>query len=98
MKNQADLFRAENVPLQTELAKLGSEYDKINGAMTADWDGEQKNLSQLSVFLKDKDRAVRERAWRMTMALWQEQRPLLDKLYVDMLALAPPAGCQRGSG
>ncbi len=87
MKNQADLFRDENVPLQMELAKLGSEYDKINGAMTASWDGEQKNLSQLSIYLKDKDRAVRERAWRTTMALWQEQRSLLDKLFVDMLAL-----------
>lgn len=87
MKNQVDLFREENVPLQTELAKLGNEYDKITGAMIADWDGEQKNLSQLSVFLKDKDRAVRERAWRTMMGLWQEQREKLDDLYVDMLAL-----------
>ncbi len=87
MKNQADLFRQENVPLKTELAKLTSEYDKITGAMVADWDGEQKNLSQLSVFLKDKDRVVRERAWRMEMELWQEQREKLDKLYVDMLLL-----------
>jgi oligoendopeptidase F len=87
MKNQADLFRSENVPLQTELAKLGNEYDKITGGMTADWDGEQKNLSQLSVFLKNKDRAVRERAWFTMMGLWQDQREKLDKLYADMLAL-----------
>jgi oligoendopeptidase F len=87
MNNQADLFREENVPLKTDLAKLGNEYDKITGAMIADWDGEQKNLSQLSVFLKDKDRAVRERAWRTMMGLWQEQRAKLDKLYIDMLAL-----------
>jgi oligoendopeptidase F len=87
MKNQADLFREENVPLQTELAKLSNEYDKITGGMTADWDGEQKNLSQLSVFLKEKDRAVRERTWRTMMGLWQEQREKLDKLYGDMLAL-----------
>jgi len=87
MKNHADLFREENVPIHTDLAKLGNEYDKITGAMVADWDGEQKNLSQLSVFFKDKDRSVRERAWRMTMNLWQEQRGKLDQLYVDMLAL-----------
>jgi oligoendopeptidase F len=96
MKNQADLFREENVPLQTDLAKLTNEYDKITGAMTADWDGEQKNLSQLSVFLKDKDRAVRERAWRTMMGLWQEQREKLDKLYIDMLAVRRQVAANAG--
>ncbi len=86
MRNQADLFRDENVPLNTELSKLGSEYDKITGGMIADWDGEEKNLSQLSVFLKDKDRAVRERAWRMELELWQGQRQNLNELYAEMLA------------
>ena len=33
MRNQADLFRDENVPLQTELAKLANEYDKITGCL-----------------------------------------------------------------
>jgi oligoendopeptidase F len=96
MKNQADLFREENVPLQTELAKLGNEYDKITGGMTADWEGEQKNLSQLSVFLKEKDRAIRERAWHTMMGLWQDQREKLDKLYVDMLALRRQAAANAG--
>ncbi len=96
MKNQADLFREENVPLQTELAKLGNEYDKITGGMAADWDGEQKNLSQLSVFLKDKDRAVRKRAWRTMMGLWQGQREKLDKLYIEMLGLRRQAAANAG--
>jgi oligoendopeptidase F len=87
MRNQADLFREANVPLQTEIAKLGNEYDKITGAMVCNWDGEEKNLSQLSVFLKDKKRSVRERAWRTMMGLWLPQREELNQLYVNMLAL-----------
>jgi oligoendopeptidase F len=87
MQNQADLFRDENVPLQTELAKLGNEYDKITGAMTAVWEGEEKNLSQLEVLLKDPDRDVRERAWRQIMDLWDKDREKLDRLYVEMLGL-----------
>jgi oligoendopeptidase F len=31
MRNQADLFREANIPLFTELAKLGNEFDKITG-------------------------------------------------------------------
>ncbi len=87
MRNQADLFCEENVPLQTDLAKLANEYDKITGAMVTDWDGEEKNLSQLAVFLKDKKRSVRERAWKTMMELWLARREELNQLYVEMLAL-----------
>jgi oligoendopeptidase F len=87
MRNQADLFRDKNVPIQTELAKLGNEYNKITGGMIADWDGEKKNLSQLNVFLEVKDRRVRERAWKAMLKLWLAQRVTLNQLYSDMLEL-----------
>ena len=58
MRNQADLFREANIPLFTELAKLGNEFDKITGGLKADWDGEEKNLSQLDTLLLDRDRTV----------------------------------------
>ncbi|MFN2105957.1 MAG: M3 family oligoendopeptidase [Candidatus Promineifilaceae bacterium] len=85
MRNLADLFREKNVPLQTELAKLGNEYDKITGAMTAEWEGEVKNLSQLEVLLQDQERDVRRRAWRQILDLWLGDRERLSQLYVDML-------------
>lgn len=87
IQNQADLFRPDNVPLMTELAKLGKEYDKITGGLKADWDGEEKNLSQLDSLLRDRDRTVRERAWRTIMGLWQSQRQALNELYGRMLEL-----------
>lgn len=87
MRNQAELFREENIPLMTELAKLGNEYDKITGDLKSDWDGEEKNLYQLKSLLLDRDRAVRERAWRVTMALWLGKRELLNELYNKMLTL-----------
>jgi oligoendopeptidase F len=87
MKNAADLFRPANIPLLTELAKLDNEYDKLTGALRADWEGEEKNLSQLAVFLQDKDRSVRERAWKISTNLWLGCREALNKLYTDMLGL-----------
>ncbi len=87
MRNEAGLFRDENIPLLTELSKLGSEYDKLTGGMTADWDGEEKNLSQLEALLNKRDREIRERAWRQMMDLWLADRDELNQLYVDMLAL-----------
>jgi oligoendopeptidase F len=87
MRNQAELFREPNVPLQTELSKLANEYDKITGGLKVDWDGDKKNLSQLDSLLREPERAVRERAWRTIMELWQSQRTALNDLYSRMLAL-----------
>ncbi|MCZ2114221.1 MAG: M3 family oligoendopeptidase [Anaerolineae bacterium] len=85
MRNQAELFREANIPLFTELAKLGNEYDKATGGMKTDWEGEEKNLNQLNSLLLDRDRDVRERAWKVTMDLWQGKRGELNDIYRRML-------------
>jgi oligoendopeptidase F len=86
-RNEVRLFRQANIPLLTELQRLDNEYDKVTGAMKADWDGEEKNLSQLGQFLQNKDRSLRERAWRTMMELWLAGRQHLNDLYASMLAL-----------
>jgi oligoendopeptidase F len=86
-RNEVRLFREQNIPLLTELQRLDNEYDKVTGAMKADWDGEEKNLSQLGQFLRHKDRDLRERAWRTMMDLWLGDRQRLNELYTTMLAL-----------
>lgn len=96
MRNEAELFRDENVPLETELAKLSNEYDKITGALTADWDGEEKNLNQLRVLLQEKDRDVRRRAWQKMMDLWLGEREALNDLYVAMLGLRRQVAANAG--
>jgi oligoendopeptidase F len=86
-RNEVRLFRQANIPLLTELQRLDNEYDKVTGAMKADWDGEEKNLSQLGQFLQNKDRSLRERAWRTMMELWLAGRQHLNDLYASMLVL-----------
>jgi oligoendopeptidase F len=87
IRNEADLFRMENVPLFTELSKLGNEYDKLTGRLKADWDGEEKNLSELGLLLRDRNRATRQRAWETIMSLWAGERETLNELYRRMLVL-----------
>ncbi|MFO7538677.1 MAG: M3 family oligoendopeptidase [Chloroflexota bacterium] len=85
LEAEAALFRDENVPILTELARLSNEYDKITGGLKTEWDGQTKNLSQLGVFLRDPERAVRKRAWHTIMDLWLEEREPLNELYTRML-------------
>lgn len=87
MRNYAELFREANIPLNTELSKLDNEYDKITGGMKTEWDGEEKNLSQLAVFLNKKDRAVRKKAWEAIGNLWLGKREEINQIYAQMLAL-----------
>ncbi len=96
MRNDAELFREENIPLETELAKLDNEYDKITGGMQAEWDGEEQNLSQLSVYLTEKDRQVRHKAWETMANLWLGSREEINDIYSQMLKLRKQVAANAG--
>ncbi len=86
-RNEAELFRDENVPIQTELGVLTNDYNKIVGAMSVTLDGEELTLPQAELRLLDTDRARREEAWRAIQARWLQDRAALDELYLKMLPL-----------
>ncbi len=62
VKNHVELFRQENVPLETEEAKLGQQYQKLIGAQTVNFRGEEKTLVQMGRYLEEPDRALRQEA------------------------------------
>ncbi|MEQ8316789.1 MAG: M3 family oligoendopeptidase [Phycisphaerales bacterium] len=64
VKADVELYRDENVPLQTEIDKVEQTYTETVGAMTVEFDGEEKTLPQMAVYLQQTDRGVREKAWR----------------------------------
>src|SRR5437762_9642464 len=86
-RNQMELFSPANVPLHTDLAKLSTEWAKVIGAMTVDWDGEEKTPAQMAPFLEDNDRQVRERAFRKMFKPYIDQRDALADLFDRMYDL-----------
>jgi len=91
MRTDAELFREANLPLATEEQRLGNEYDRIIGAQTVTWEGEERTLMQMKSVLHQDDRATREKAWRLMSqrrlsdrealnALWQQFMPLRAKI------------------
>ena len=64
-KNQVELFRPENVPLETEEAKLSQQYQKLSGSLTVRFRGEEKTLVQMGRYLEEPDRALRQEAWEL---------------------------------
>jgi oligoendopeptidase F len=97
-KWQADveLFREQNVPLETEATKLVTDYDKICGAMTVTVDGKEYTLPQAGRFLEEPDRALRQRSWEAVanrrLADREKCEEIFDKLLVLRQAIANNAG------
>jgi oligoendopeptidase F len=86
-QNQMSLFNEANVPLFSELSELGTQWAKVNGAMTVEWEGEEKTPSQLLPFLLSNDRDVRERAFRLRAKPFMEKRDVLAGIFDRMYDL-----------
>jgi len=62
---QVELFREENVPLETEEAKLGQQFQKLTGSLTVQFRGEERTLIQMGRYLEEPDRPLRQEAWEL---------------------------------
>jgi oligoendopeptidase F len=64
---QVQLYRPENVPLETEEAKLSQQYQKLSGSLTVNFRGEEKTLVQMARFQEEPDRALRQETWELVV-------------------------------
>ncbi len=60
-----ELFREENVPLETEESKLSQQYQKLAGSLSVQFRGEERTLVQMGRHLEEPDRALRQEAWTL---------------------------------
>jgi len=87
LKNWAALYNEKNLAIDTEVSKIGHEYDKIVGAMTVVIDGKEMTMQQAGEYQFNIDRGLRENAWHTVQNRWLKDRALLDRSYLEMLAL-----------
>jgi len=87
IKNSIDLFREENIPLQTQLQELEQQFGEINGAQSIDYNNEKMTLQRASVFLKDLNRAVRQEVYTKVQARRAEDETKLNELFAKLITL-----------
>ena len=80
-----ELFREENIPLQTEEAKLGQQYQKLSGSLTVNFRGEEKTLVQMGRYLEEPDRALREEAWTLVAQRRLQEADKIEEQFEAML-------------
>ena len=86
-RNQMQIFNEANVPLASELSRLTTEWSKLIGAMTVQWDGTEKTPSQLLPFLESADRGLRERAFKRRAKPYTEKRDDIAAIFDHMYEL-----------
>lgn len=85
MRAEADLFRESNLPLLAEQQKLSIEYDKIYGAQTVQWEGEEITLTRLAMNFQQPERAKREKAWDLKAKRQLEDVEAINDLWVKFM-------------
>ncbi len=80
-RNDVELFREENVALQTQVTQETSAYNKTIGSMTVSYDGQTRTLQQMGKYLESPDRSVREATWRLTASRRLEEVEKLTEIF-----------------
>jgi oligoendopeptidase F len=96
LRAEASLYRQENLPLMSEELKLGIEYDKVIGAQTVEWEGQELTISQLKPISQEVDRSRREQAWRLSMQRQLADREALNDLWGRFLHLRTQIAANAG--
>jgi len=86
-QNAVSIFRVENVELEKDDSALSQKYFETTGAMTVNFRGQERTLQQMSKFLEEPDRALREEAWRLSSQRALTDSETLDSVYSEMVAL-----------
>ena len=87
IRKSIELFREENISIQSELAVLQQQFGQITGAMMITVEGQEYTLQQAGKFLESHDRKLREEVYLKIMQRRLEDKDKLDELYDKLVSL-----------
>ncbi len=93
---QVELFRPENVPLETEEAKLSQQYQKLIGSLTVQFQGTEQTLVQMGRYLEEPDRALRQEAWTLVAERRLREADKIEENFEQLLKLREQIAANAG--
>lgn len=87
VKTAIELYREENIPIETKIQTLAQEYSAISGQMEVEWEGKKLTLQQAAAYLKDNNRNIREKVYRAIHEERYKNHERLDEIFSEMLSL-----------
>ncbi|MBL1233667.1 MAG: oligoendopeptidase F [Flavobacteriales bacterium] len=87
IKKEMEIFREENVSIQTKLMENSQKYGAIVGSMTINFNNKSLTLQQASNFLKENDRALRQEVYLTISKRKISDKDKLNDLFSEMITL-----------
>ena len=85
IRKSIEIFREENIPLESEIAVLQQTYGVITGKMTVEINGKEYTLQQAGKFLENHDRKLREEVYRKVNERRLQDKDQLNKLFTELV-------------
>jgi len=87
LRADVELFRQDNVALETDVQLLAQEYQSVSAVMTVDFNGREQTMPEMAAYQLQTDRDVRERAWRATAQRRRQDADRIEGIFDVMLGL-----------
>lgn len=87
IKKALELYREENIPLQTKIGIESQKYGAISAAMTIEWEGKEITLQMASSLMKDVNRKIREEVYQKIQKRRNIDTDALNDLFTELLQL-----------
>ena len=87
MRAEVEIYREENLSLLVEEEKLGVAHDKVMGAQTVKWQGQEKTVRQMEVVLREIDREARRKGWELLADRQLADREIINRQWVKFIGL-----------
>lgn len=87
IRTDVEIFRKENIPLGVRQTELVTESQAINGAMTVEFEGEERTFSQMSGYLEANDRSLREAAWTAMASRRMEDHERMSEIFDELVSI-----------
>ena len=87
IKKQYELFREENIELNTKISNESQKYGAISSAQTIEHEGKQITLQKAATYLKSQDRLLREKIYKIIQERKAQDENQLNDLYTLLIEL-----------
>ena len=91
-----ELFREENVPLETEESRTCQQYQKLAGSLTVEFQGEEKTLVQMGRYLEENNRNLRQEAWELVSNRRLQEADKFEEQFEELLKLREQIAANAG--
>lgn len=86
-RQHVELYRPENVALETEESRLSQQYQKLCGTLTVEFQGQEKTLVQMGRYQEEPDRVLRQTAWETVVKRRLQEADKFEEQFEGLMGL-----------